>query len=50
MAVAVGEAVYWAHRFRRALILSPLVGLGVAVGAQLIHSWSHVEAMLLHLI
>lgn len=50
MAVAVGEAVYWAHRFRRALILSPLVALGAAAIGQLIHSWPHLETTLSHLI
>lgn len=48
MAVAVGEAVYWAHRFRRILILSPLATIGLTVVAMLVHYWPHLFAMAAH--
>lgn len=48
IAVAVGEAVYWAHRFRRALILSPLATMGLAVVIMAIRNWPHLLAMASH--
>ena len=48
MAVAVGEAVYWAHRFRRALIVSPLATMGLAVVVMVIRNWPHLHALVSH--
>ncbi|WP_453978055.1 hypothetical protein [Brevundimonas sp. Marseille-Q4549] len=48
MAVAIGEAVYWAHRFRRALILSPLATMGLGAVIMLVRNWPHLFAMAAH--
>lgn len=42
---ALGEFLWWAHRFRRLLILSPGLAMAVAITALIVRNWRH----LLHL-
>ncbi|WEK57729.1 MAG: hypothetical protein P0Y52_14475 [Candidatus Brevundimonas phytovorans] len=46
---ALGELLWWAHRFRRWLILSPGLAMAVAVTALFVRNLHHAKP-LLHLL
>lgn len=48
MSIAVGETLYWAHRVRRTIILSPAVAMGVGVAVMVVRNWHHLRQLGLH--
>jgi len=43
---ALGELLWWAHRFRRWLILSPGLAMAVAVTALIVRNLHHANHLL----
>lgn len=48
MSIAVGETLYWAHRMRRGIILSPAVAIGVGAAVMVVRNWHHLGHLSLH--
>lgn len=48
MSIAVGEALYWAHRFRRTLFLSPAVAMVVSVTVMAVRNWHLLQHLAPH--
>lgn len=44
--LALGEALWWAHRFRRVLILTPGLAIAVAITALIVRNWRHALHLL----
>jgi hypothetical protein len=46
VSAALGEFLWWAHRFRRVLILTPGLAMAVATTALIVRNWHHVLHLL----
>jgi hypothetical protein len=42
VSIALGEFLWWAHRFRRLLILTPGLAMAVAAAALIVRNWRYV--------
>lgn len=48
LAIALGETVYWVHRCRRLIILSPLTGIAISVGVMVVRNWHYLRQFTPH--